>query len=98
MGDRAKVRRWVADPVGGDVESALRRLSQADDVESIAVMPDVHLAGDVCVGTVVATRRLRYPAAVGGDIGCGMAAIRLQGHVCLDVPHTTESPESFPVP
>ncbi len=80
------------------MESALRRLSQADDVDVIAVMPDVHLAGDVCVGTVVATRRLLYPAAVGGDIGCGMAAIRLQGHVCLDDPHTTESPESFPVP
>ncbi len=88
MGDRAQVRRWVADPVGGDVESALRRLSQADDVEAIAVMPDVHLAGDVCVGTVVATRRFLYPAAVGGDIGCGMAAIRLQGDVCLDDPRT----------
>jgi tRNA-splicing ligase RtcB (3'-phosphate/5'-hydroxy nucleic acid ligase) len=29
----------------------------------------------VCVGLAVATRRLIYPAAVGGDIGCGMAAI-----------------------
>jgi tRNA-splicing ligase RtcB len=38
-------------------------------------MPDVHLARDVCVGTAMATRRLVYPAAVGGDIGCGMLAI-----------------------
>jgi tRNA-splicing ligase RtcB len=30
----------------------------------------------VCIGTVVATRRLLYPAAVGGDIGCGVAALR----------------------
>jgi len=84
MNDRPRVRRWVANPLGKDVEAALRRLSLADDVEAIAVMPDAHLAGDVCIGTVVATRRLLYPAAVGGDIGCGMAAIRFEGDVCLD--------------
>jgi tRNA-splicing ligase RtcB len=39
-------------------------------------MPDVHLCDDVCIGTVLATRRLVYPAAVGGDIGCGVAALR----------------------
>jgi tRNA-splicing ligase RtcB len=38
-------------------------------------MPDVHLSKDVCVGAVVATSRLIYPAAVGGDIGCGMVAL-----------------------
>ena len=35
----------------------------------VAVMPDVHAANDVCVGTVMATRDLVYPSAVGGDIG-----------------------------
>jgi RNA-splicing ligase RtcB len=50
-------------------------VSEADDVQRIAVMPDVHLAGDVCVGVVLATSTLLYPAAVGSDIGCGMAAI-----------------------
>ena len=53
----------------------IERIAAADDVRHIAVMPDVHLSGDVCVGLAVATRRLIYPAAVGGDIGCGMAAI-----------------------
>jgi tRNA-splicing ligase RtcB len=38
-------------------------------------MPDVHLAADVCVGTAMATTRLVYPSAVGGDIGCGMLAL-----------------------
>ena len=66
---------WLSEPLGPDVATSLRRLSQAEDVQRIAVMPDVHLAGDVCVGTVLATRRLLYPAAVGSDIGCGMAAI-----------------------
>jgi tRNA-splicing ligase RtcB len=38
-------------------------------------MPDVHLSADVCVGTVVATDGPLYPNAVGGDIGCGVAAL-----------------------
>jgi tRNA-splicing ligase RtcB len=57
------------------VTTALARLRQAEDVQAIAVMPDVHLAREVCVGTVLATANLVYPGAVGGDIGCGMAAV-----------------------
>jgi len=38
-------------------------------------MPDAHLAEDVCVGAVRATSGTLYPSAVGGDIGCGMAAV-----------------------
>src|SRR5690349_3848800 len=69
------VRQWLAEPLPHDVASALGRLARAQDVQRIAVMPDVHLAADVCVGTVLATSRLLYPSAVGGDIGCGMLAI-----------------------
>ena len=31
---------------------------EADDVQYVAIMPDVHLAADVCVGTVLATTRI----------------------------------------
>ncbi len=72
----APVASWLAGPLGSDVAAALRRLADADDVARIAVMPDVHLAEDVCIGTVVGTRSILYPAAVGGDIGCGVAALR----------------------
>lgn len=58
-----------------DVQRSLARLRRADDVRYLAVMPDVHLAIDVCIGTVLATRSLVYPAAIGGDIGCGILAI-----------------------
>jgi tRNA-splicing ligase RtcB len=44
-------------------------------VVPVAVLPDAHLARVVCVGTVLATTRRVYPAAVGGDIGCGIAAV-----------------------
>jgi tRNA-splicing ligase RtcB len=71
----APIHTWVAEPLPRAVRVVLERLSESDDVRHIAVMPDVHLAEDVCIGTVIATDRLLYPAAVGGDIGCGVAAL-----------------------
>lgn len=65
---------WLAEPLPAHVAKALERLERAPGVEHVAVMPDVHLSRDVCVGTVVATSGLLYPAAVGGDAGCGMLA------------------------
>lgn len=71
--------RWVAEPSPSEVEAQLVKLRKTDDVQRIAVMPDVHLGSDACVGSVVATSRLLYPSAVGGDLGCGMAALRFDG-------------------
>ena len=73
----APVRTWLAAPMDRDVEEAIERLSRAPDVQQIAVMPDVHLGSDVCIGIAMATAHLIYPQAVGGDIGCGMLAVRL---------------------
>ena len=58
-----------------DVAHSIEALRQADDVWHVAVMPDVHLATDVCIGIALATTELIYPSAVGNDIGCGMAAV-----------------------
>src|SRR5215831_12318986 len=73
----APVRAWLAAPMDHDVTEAIERLRRAPDVQEIAVMPDVHLASDVCIGIAVATSHLIYPQAVGGDIGCGMLAVGL---------------------
>src|SRR5918994_613594 len=75
----APIRTWLSEPMNHDVSEAIQRLRRAPDVQQIAVMPDVHLAADVCIGVVVATSRLIYPQAVGGDIGCGMLAVGLHG-------------------
>ena len=72
---QATIHHWLAEPLPPEVSRSIERLSFAEDVQHIAVMPDVHISGDVCVGLAVATSRLIYPAAVGGDIGCGMAAL-----------------------
>jgi tRNA-splicing ligase RtcB (3'-phosphate/5'-hydroxy nucleic acid ligase) len=71
----APMKAWLAAPLDRDVSLAIERLRRAPDVQQVAVMPDVHLAADVCIGVVVATSRLIYPQAVGGDIGCGMLAV-----------------------
>src|SRR5271168_310157 len=42
----------------------------------MAVMPDVHWGMGATVGSVIPTLGAIIPAAVGVDIGCGMAAVR----------------------
>ena len=71
----APVQTWLTAPMKHDVSEAIERLRRAPDVQRIAVMPDVHLASDICIGVAIATSRLIYPQAVGGDIGCGMLAV-----------------------
>ena len=71
----APLRSWLAAPLDRDVSEAIERIRCAPDVQQVAVMPDVHLAAEVCIGVVVATSHLIYPQAVGGDIGCGMLAV-----------------------
>ncbi|HET6479041.1 MAG TPA: RtcB family protein [Actinoplanes sp.] len=44
----------------------------------IALMPDAHLGKGATVGSVIPTLGAIIPAAVGVDIGCGMAAVRTQ--------------------
>ncbi|WP_018501362.1 RtcB family protein [Parafrankia discariae] len=64
-----------------EVESAaldqLRTIAELPYVHHhVAVMPDVHLGKGATVGSVIALRDAVSPAAVGVDIGCGMAALR----------------------
>lgn len=69
------VHAWLTEPLPKDVAGSINRLAHADDMQHVAIMPDVHLANDVCIGVAAATTELIYPQVVGGDIGCGMAAI-----------------------
>lgn len=72
----AELRTWLPEKASPELTRALGRLVETEDVVRVAVMPDAHLAEEVCVGTVTATRTRILPAAVGGDIGCGMLALR----------------------
>src|SRR5260370_8847240 len=41
----------------------------------VAAMPDVHWGIGATVGSVIPTKGAIIPAAVGGDIGCGMMSV-----------------------
>ena len=82
----APVELRLTAPMGRDVADAIERLRRAPDVQKVAVMPDVHLATDVCIGVAVATSGLIYPQAVGGDIGCGMLAVALDAEAAALTP------------
>jgi tRNA-splicing ligase RtcB len=79
MAEHAEMSMWVIEPPAPAIRQTLDRLARAPDVTRVAVMPDVHLAAGVSNGVVLATRRLLYPAAVGGDIGCGFATVAFRG-------------------
>jgi tRNA-splicing ligase RtcB len=56
----------------------LQRLAaQPYVVDRVAGMPDLHVAHGVAVGTVFATDGVVVPGALGGDLGCGVAAVQL---------------------
>lgn len=66
--DEESIEREAADQ--------LRRVSELPWVHGVRVMPDVHVGKGATVGSVIAMRDAICPAAVGVDIGCGMAAVR----------------------
>jgi len=71
---KAWIRGVPMDPMAAE---QLRNLTTLPFVGPwVAVMPDVHVGIGATVGSVVPTRGAIIPAAVGVDIGCGMAAVR----------------------
>nr|WP_219905430.1 RtcB family protein [Actinopolyspora mortivallis] len=54
----------------------LRNISALPWVHGVRVMPDVHLGKGATVGSVIAMPDAVSPAAVGVDIGCGMAGVK----------------------
>lgn len=73
---RAAIHVWARALPPGALAQLERIAAQPYVVEHIAAMPDVHVAHGVAVGTVFATERTLVPAALGGDLGCGMSALR----------------------
>src|SRR6059058_1317812 len=70
------VKIWT-DDVEPEAEQQLRNIAGLPFIfHHVAVMPDVHFGKGATVGSVIATKGAVIPAAVGVDIGCGMAAVR----------------------
>src|SRR5512132_1338166 len=67
---------WARTVPGAALKQLQQLAAQPYVVEHVAVMPDVHLAAGVSVGTVFATEHTVVPGALGGDLGCGVSAHR----------------------
>jgi tRNA-splicing ligase RtcB (3'-phosphate/5'-hydroxy nucleic acid ligase) len=80
---KATYKKWVSETLDEPLIRQIEKLRNTKDVKHVRIMPDVHLANDVCIGCVIATEKLIYPAATGGDIGCGMLAQRFDGPATL---------------
>ena len=72
------IKAWVRGvPLEDAAHQQLRNIASIPFIGPwVAVMPDVHLGRGATVGSVIPTRGAVIPAAVGVDIGCGMAAVR----------------------
>jgi tRNA-splicing ligase RtcB (3'-phosphate/5'-hydroxy nucleic acid ligase) len=61
-----------------EIKRGLGNLARYPDVYPyIAVMPDYHLGENSVNGSVIPSRSTLYVNAIGGDIGCGVASVKL---------------------
>lgn len=88
----ATLAQWVGPTPPDNVLASIERMRRLEGAAHVAVMPDVHLARGVCVGTVLATEGVVYPSAVGGDIGCGMAALGFDANATATIRPATARP------
>ena len=78
---KVPLKTWTSsvEPIEEEASKQLQNLcSLGPDIihGHIAVMPDVHWGMGATVGSVIPTKHVIIPAAVGVDIGCGMCAVK----------------------
>lgn len=69
---------WAEDLDAGTLAQVANSTQLPFVNKPVALMADAHLGYGVPIGTVLATKGAIIPSAVGVDIGCGMAAQKLQ--------------------
>ena len=74
----APIKAWTRGvPIEDTARQQIENVARLPFVHShVAIMPDVHWGIGATVGSVIPTVGAVIPAAVGVDIGCGMAALR----------------------
>ncbi len=76
-GQKVPIRVWARQISPETIRQLQRLASQPYVIEFVAAMADAHVAEGVAVGSVFATERTIVPRALGGDLGCGMSALRI---------------------
>ncbi len=75
--ENGRVRSWASIIDEGTLDQAIHTSKLPVLVAPLALMPDAHLGQGATIGSVLVTEDAVIPAAVGVDIGCGMAARKL---------------------
>ena len=70
------VLAWSSALRDDTVKQLTRLAEQPWAIHHVAAMPDAHVSDGVAVGSVFATRDVVVPGALGGDLGCGVSAVR----------------------
>ncbi len=80
--ERKAIKAFTGDmPIEPQAMEQLRNIASMPFIHKhVAVMPDVHLGKGATVGSVIATKGVIVPAAVGVDLGCGMMAVQTNLH------------------
>ena len=70
------IKLWLNDLDDKALEQAKNLANLPFTFKHIALMPDAHLGYGMPIGSILATKSVVVPNAVGVDIGCGMCAVR----------------------
>ena len=76
LNSRVPIKVWTDDVEASAAEQLKRTGALPFVFKHVAAMPDTHWGMGATVGSVIATKEAICPAAVGVDIGCGMAAVK----------------------
>lgn len=74
--ERIPIKLWLDDMDSTAISQAKNLANLPFAFKHIAIMPDSHMGYGMPIGSVLATKNVVIPNAVGVDIGCGMCAMK----------------------
>lgn len=74
--ERLPIKMWLTDAEDTAIDQAKNLANLPFAFKHIALMPDCHQGYGMPIGSILATRGVVIPNAVGVDIGCGMCALK----------------------
>lgn len=78
--EKLPIKMWLDELEDGALEQAKNLANLPFAFKHIAIMPDSHQGYGMPIGSVLATKKVIVPHAVGVDIGCGMCCMRVGVH------------------
>ncbi len=74
--EKKPIKLWLDDMEPGALEQAKNLANLPFAFKHIPIMPDSHQGYGMPIGSILATKGVVVPNAVGVDIGCGMCAMK----------------------